>query len=319
MSPETGIAIILLGTYGAGAAVYAVGMGLVMARARRPVRGLDALGPPPLAWWRELFWRAGAACPWAVGPLGGLFVFGIGLAMVGALLGWFGAGGPASVVVPLVHVVHAAVLFLWLVAAWTTWHVARLRWPVAALGEPVLAAGARSPDVRHAVSFLAPPALTRAGEQRRGVRELLLATAGAVGLPWVYRATSPWPGAMPNWLWLPMLATAFGAAWIFLVAAVAAWWKVPRARARWVTAEGFAAGLMAVRWADAARVAVAPVPADAPAWAPPGSVAVEVSDGERSERFLAGPDVRDELDRLLHAVPPGRLVRATGTGDAGTA
>ena len=309
MSPETFLAVLLLTTYGAGAVVYAVGMGVAMTRARRPVRGLDALGPPPLTFWRAWFWRAGAACPWAVGPLGGLFIFGIGLAMVGAMRGWVGAGGLASVTTPAICVLHSAVILLWLAAAWMTRLVTRLRWPVAALGEPALTAGPQSPDVRQFVSFLAPPVLTPAGTERRGGREFVLAAVMSVGVPAVWLAVPPWRGGPPPELRLTFLAVAFGGAWLFLVAAVAAWWGLPRARGRWVTAEGFAAGTMAVRWNDAARVALAPVPAGSPAWTPPGSVAVEVSDGERCERFLAGPDVRAELDRLLAAVPPGRLVR----------
>ena len=143
MSPETFLAVLLLTTYGAGAVVYAVGMGVAMTRARRPVRGLDALGPPPLTFWRAWFWRAGAACPWAVGPLGGLFIFGIGLAMVGAMRGWVGVGGLASFMAPAIYVLHSAVILLWLAAAWMTRLVTRLRWPVAALGEPALTRGRR--------------------------------------------------------------------------------------------------------------------------------------------------------------------------------
>ena len=297
---------------GCGAVWLNVGMGVAAVRARRAVRGLDDLGPPPLPAWRRAWWRFGRACPWAEAPLMTAFLAAVGLCAYGAKRGWVPRPPGGGEWIAHVLIWAAGLLVFWAVAE--TRRVCRDRRHVRALGPPILAAGHLDGEFRHVAATIAPPVLTQPGERRSRASQLILGAVAGLLLPacLLFGPVSPPPS-----LRLVLLAQSAAMGWLFLVVAVGTWWGVPRGRERWLTAEGAVARHLAVRWADAARVAVAAVPSDAPAFLPPGSVALEVCDGDRAERFLAGPGVRAELEALLAAVPPDRLVGAPAGGVPG--
>ena len=291
------------------AAAFGVGFGVAGVRARRPVRGLDALPAPPLPAWRTWFRAYQIACPWAAGwP--GVAIFGGGAVVThGVATGWMPR--PPGGGVWMFHAIAWAVAAMYPWAALETWRTCRTRWAVRDLGERRLAAGHLDADFAALASTIAPPVLKRPGEERGATGGLLLALVGGPVLAGAVLA-SPWLSWSnpPVEALLVTFAQAAVIAWMAVVIGVGAAWRLPRGVQRWLTDEGAVTRTLAVRWADAARVAVADVPAGAAKWLPAGSVALEVCDGERAERFFAGPEVRGELDRLLAAVPPDRLVRA---------
>ena len=296
------------------AAVFGVGFGVAGVRARRPVRGLDELPAPPLPAWRRWVRALSVGLPWAAGWVGVLIYGGGAVVTLAASAGRLPR--PPGGGVWVFHLVAwpVAGLFPW--AALETRRVCRTRWAVRELGEPVLAAGHLDADFAALASTMAPPVLKRPGEERGGTGGLLLAVGGgsvlagaSLAVPWMSWANPPVEALLVSY------AQAAATAWMAVVMGVGAAWRLPRGVQRWLTAEGAVTRTVQVRWADAARVAVADVPPGAAKWLPDGGVALEVADGARADRFLAGPDVRDELDRLLLAVPPHRLVRAPPSPD----
>ena len=246
-------------------------------------------------------------------PVGGRAVrrggdAGLLVLLLGSERGWVGkapGGGQWTA-----HVFLYFTAALWAFAAAETRRVCRTRWAVAALGAKRLAGGALEPGLSEVAAALAPPRLKPLGAKTASKRHLAVAVFGGVGLPVLLLSAPAGMTPVPPKQGLLLLAQAAAIGWWFLLFGVARWWGVPTARQRWLTDEGAVTRTLAVRWADAARVAVADVPPGAAAWLPAGSVALEVCDGDRAERFFAGPEVRPELDRLLAAVPADRLVRA---------
>ena len=297
---------VLLAATCAYAALSGIAHGWAQVRARRVTADLDALGPPPAAWWARAVWSAGAAFPWLPGAISGAVLAGVFWALF---------GGPSLVRSPLGGSWFKLFAFwlpgmMWALALAEAWRVTRARFPVAALGRPVLKVSHVSPDVTALIAALAPPPLVAPAEVPRSRRELALtAVAGGVMLPVAFVFGPP---VAPR-LRLAVTAFALAAAVLIVTGLVGAWWKLPRGRGRWLTAEGAVSGVLTVRWEDVGRVALAPVPAAACGrHVPAGSLALEVAAGNRWARFLVPPESRAAFDRLLAAVPRGRVVYAAG-------
>jgi len=189
--------------------------------------------------------------------------------------------------------------------AFALWQATRDRWPVAAFGPPRLWTPPVNllglPDERH-VSYanaesptlvVARPPPAQDGYDVAGTAlyrgALFAAAAGFLILV---------SDGEPE-IWLMVAAGALWAA----NAGVRHWWNLPVPYAIWLSEVGLVRFHRRIAWADADRVAVAPVPEG-----PGEGLTVEVASDGHAERFRIAPEAVAAWEELSAAIPPDRLV-----------
>ena len=146
------------------------------------------------------------------------------------------------------------------------WLTTRLRWRAAEMGEPLLAADLFA-DLSLRRMGGDPPRLRPAAEVPLSWRSHLLSSgvAAVVLLTASWMSVGRWPaviGGMLRGLTPALFLSGAGLGLTALTWLVGDWWGVP-VRRWFVTADGFLAGGMTVRWADADAVALGPAPGPA--------------------------------------------------------
>ena len=192
------------------------------------------------------------------------------------------------------------------------WRVSRARFRVRELGPPRLVADYGSYGTL-ALTAGIPPTLAPPAEAPRPMGAVQIGSqAVMLTLMFGLAAFGPPPGTGPMPGLLRVLLGVQGAALgLFLLAfGLCTAWGVPTGRRGWVTDRGVATWRRAARWEEADAVELAPCPPGPP----PGTGLLTVTAGGRAKRFLVAPDSVAALEKLLSAVPPGRLL---GTGEPG--
>ena len=271
-------------------------------RAAVVVAGLNRLPPPPGPWWRRAVWALDRHAAGWWGP--------VTAAAAAGVLGTMFLPRPAWMPDPPVftwrfHVQAYGWAALAAFVAWDLWRAAATRFEVYALGVPRLVGGSllsvKKTMIRGLPVLGSPPGGSSASAWWV-LAPALLMPAG-LGPVLIFAPISGRYKLMGGVVLAVAVAAAVGQA-------VAVAWRVPAGGGFWLTDEGVATRGLIVRWAEADRVALAPVPEAVR----PGTVALEVAAGGRRWRSAVTADAVPALHALLAAVPADRLVRAGGDG-----